>query len=174
MALRCGCSGLSNALIWSRSSRAGMLRIVYAGPTRLPQDGAVSRAVPWMYTLRNPRLNSCVHKVAVLTVRSRSMVSDVVIVTPCCSKRPRRPRVEARDASLDLGAVDDARRVAVPGQAVHERPESLEAFRVEPLEVGGRPCAVVHTQVQPWVALRGVDEQGGSLLATLVAACGFA
>ena len=34
--LRCGWFGSSKALIWSRSSRAGMLRIVNAGPTRLP------------------------------------------------------------------------------------------------------------------------------------------
>src|SRR5436190_6225572 len=52
-----------------------MLRRVNAGPTRLPPDGFVSRATPCMYTLRNPRLKSCVQSVAVLTSRSRSTVS---------------------------------------------------------------------------------------------------
>jgi len=75
MAFLCGCSGFSNTLIWSRSSREGMLRTVNAGPTILPDAGMVIRATPCRYTLRNPRLKSCVHSVAVLTPRSLSSVS---------------------------------------------------------------------------------------------------
>src|SRR5436190_15111522 len=52
-----------------------MLRRVNAGPTRLPPDGFVSRATPCMYTLRNPRLKSCVQSVAVLASRRRWTVS---------------------------------------------------------------------------------------------------
>ena len=78
--LRCGCSGFSKTPIWSRSSRDGMLRIVNAGPTRLPLEGFVRRVIPWMNTLRKPRLNNCVHSVATVTWRSRSNVSGLTFI----------------------------------------------------------------------------------------------
>src|ERR1700730_1484122 len=65
--LRCGFSGSRNMSSTSMSSLAGMFRSVKAGPTKLPLPAFPSGATPCIKTLRKPRRNSCVVKVAVLT-----------------------------------------------------------------------------------------------------------
>ena len=57
--------------------------MVNAGPTKLPVVGVVRRCGPYINTLRNPRVKSCVHSVAVLIFLKWAKVVGFMWVR-CC------------------------------------------------------------------------------------------
>src|SRR5258706_3329528 len=82
-----------------------MLRTVKAGPTMFPDAGTVIRATPWRYTLRSPRLKSCVHSVAVLTSRSLSSISTArLMATDLPETIPGRDAHRGQGGSATSGA----------------------------------------------------------------------